>query len=135
MISQKAAAGSAADCQRDHVLQGNLTAKGAQVQPVSDTDTAQPPAAGARTILTLGTAMSLYGLTASDSLWELQQDTRCLVSWGGRHVVVAFRGTASMKNALADLQASLSACLLPISADHNFWPVLALRHWASQERR
>lgn len=56
--------------------------------------------------------MSLYGLTASHSLWELKQDTRCLVSWGGRHVVVTFRGTASMKNALADLQASLVVYLL-----------------------
>lgn len=57
-------------------------------------------------MLTLETAMSLYGLTHSESLCEVKQDTRCLVSWGGSHVVVAFRGTASMRNALADLQVS-----------------------------
>lgn len=51
--------------------------------------------------------MSLYGLTQSESFWEVKQDTRCLVSWGGSKIVVAFRGTASMKNALADLQVVL----------------------------
>ena len=48
--------------------------------------------------------MSLYKLTESQSFWEIEQDTRCLVGWGSNTVVVAFRGTASMKNALADLQ-------------------------------
>ncbi|KAL3143143.1 hypothetical protein ABBQ38_003412 [Trebouxia sp. C0009 RCD-2024] len=59
----------------------------------------------ARTSLSLDTALSLYNMTDSQSFWELQQDTRCLIGWGGSTVVVAFRGTASMKNALADLQA------------------------------
>ena len=58
----------------------------------------------AQTTLTLETAMSLYGLTESQSFWETQQDTRCLLGWGSNTVVVAFRGTASMKNALADVQ-------------------------------
>ena len=58
----------------------------------------------ASTSLTLETAMSLYQLTESQSFWEIEQDTRCLVAWGSNTVVVAFRGTASMKNALADLQ-------------------------------
>lgn len=56
------------------------------------------------TTLNLETALSLYGLTESQSFWEVQQDTRCLMGWGGNTVVVSFRGTASMKNALADLQ-------------------------------
>ncbi|DBA85888.1 TPA: hypothetical protein ACH3X1_005433 [Trebouxia sp. C0004] len=59
----------------------------------------------ARTTLTLETAMSLYKLTESHSFWEVEQDTRCLISSGNNTVVVAFRGTASMRNALADLQA------------------------------
>ena len=58
----------------------------------------------ARTTLNLDTAMSLYGLTDSQSFWEVQQDTNCLMGWGNNTVVVSFRGTASMKNALADLQ-------------------------------
>lgn len=61
----------------------------------------------ANTTLTLETAMSLYKLTESQSFWEIEQDTRCLVGWGSNTVMVAFRGTASMKNALADLQVPL----------------------------
>ncbi|KAA6429424.1 MAG: hypothetical protein FRX49_00818 [Trebouxia sp. A1-2] len=59
----------------------------------------------ASTTLNVETALSLYKLTHSQSFWETKQDTRCLVGWGNSTVVVAFRGTASMKNALADLQA------------------------------
>ena len=58
----------------------------------------------ARTTLTLDTALSLYNMTDCQSFWETEQDTRCLVGWGSSTIVVAFRGTASMKNALADLQ-------------------------------
>ena len=49
-------------------------------------------------------AMSLYGLMHSELLWERLLDTKCLVCWGHGVVVVAFRGTASMKNALADIK-------------------------------
>ena len=79
------------------------------VEPSPGLKSAQSAPSSARTILTLETAMGLYGLTGSESFWEVQQDTRCLVSWGHRHVVVAFRGTASIKNALADLQVCLFA--------------------------
>ena len=48
--------------------------------------------------------MSLYRLTDSESFWEVEKDTRCLIGWGHNTVVVAFRGTASMRNALADMQ-------------------------------
>lgn len=58
----------------------------------------------ATTTLTLESALSLYNMTESQSFWEIEQDTRCLIGWGSSTVVVAFRGTASMKNALADLQ-------------------------------
>ena len=81
--------------------------KDSQVLPMTDPEALQSPSLGARTILTLETAMSLYGLTESESFWEVKQDTRCLVSWGGTRIVVAFRGTASIKNALADLQVRL----------------------------
>ncbi|DBB14802.1 TPA: hypothetical protein ACH3X3_004411 [Trebouxia sp. C0006] len=60
----------------------------------------QPP----RTDLDLPTALSLYGLTDSELFWELQTDTRCLMGWSQDKIVVSFRGTASMKNAVADMQ-------------------------------
>ncbi|DBA97089.1 hypothetical protein WJX77_003952 [Trebouxia sp. C0004] len=58
-----------------------------------------------RTTLNLRTALGLYNLTDSELFWELQLDTRCLMGWSDSTIVVAFRGTASMKNALSDLQA------------------------------
>ena len=67
----------------------------------------------ASTTLTLESALSLYNMTESQSFWEIEQDTRCLMGWGSNTVVVAFRGTASMRNALADLQVPF--CLLFIS--------------------
>ena len=88
-------------------MQGLVNSKCSLVQDSPNGESPTPAAAGARTILTLETAMGLYGLTESESFWEVKQDTRCLVSWGHRHVVVAFRGTASIKNALADLQVRL----------------------------
>ena len=36
--------------------------------------------------------------------WEHLHDTKCLMAWGDDAVVLAFRGTASMANARADLQ-------------------------------
>ena len=71
-------------------MQGKHVADSHQVQPIAGLDSEQPAVSSARTILTLDTAMSLYGLTESESFWETKQDTRCLVSWGNGHVVVAF---------------------------------------------
>lgn len=88
-------------------MQSQVNAKSNLMQESPNGDSPTPASAGARTILTLETAMSLYGLTESESFWEMKQDTRCLVSWGSGNVVVAFRGTASIKNALADLQVGL----------------------------
>lgn len=71
----------------------------------------------ASTTLSLDTALGLYKMTQSQSFWETKQDTRCLVGWGNNTVVVAFRGTASMKNALADLQVTFRPplySLLPV---------------------
>jgi hypothetical protein len=52
----------------------------------------------------LDTAMSLYGLEHSEMYWEKAQDTKMLISWNKDTIVIAFRGTSSMANALADLQ-------------------------------
>ena len=65
----------------------------------------------ASTTLSLDTALSLYKMSQSQSFWETKQDTRCLVGWGNNTVVVAFRGTASMKNALADVQVTFRPLL------------------------
>ncbi len=50
--------------------------------------------------------MGLFDLTDFELIWERAMDTKCLVAWNSKtHVaVLAFRGTASMANVLADLQ-------------------------------
>ena len=48
--------------------------------------------------------MFMYGLTDSELFSELKRDTRCLIGWNNNTIVLAFRGTASMTNALSDLQ-------------------------------
>ncbi|KAK9902044.1 hypothetical protein WJX75_002353 [Coccomyxa subellipsoidea] len=55
--------------------------------------------------LSLDTAMSLYGLEHSELFWEKALDTKLLMAWNKHTIVLAFRGTASFANALADLQA------------------------------
>lgn len=50
------------------------------------------------------TAMHLYDLQHYELLWEPAEDTKCLFSWSRTKIVVAFRGTASLSNVLADLQ-------------------------------
>lgn len=60
--------------------------------------------------LSLETAMALYGLEHSELFWEKALDTKLLMAWNRNTIVMAFRGTASFANALADLQVCL---LLP----------------------
>ena len=50
--------------------------------------------------------MGLYGFTDFELMWEKAMDTKCLMAWNAktRVGVLAFRGTASMANVLADLQ-------------------------------
>ena len=49
--------------------------------------------------------MELYGLTSFELLWERERDTKALVAWNDDTVVLAFRGTASLRNVIADIQA------------------------------
>ena len=51
--------------------------------------------------------MSLYGLEESELFWEKKHDTKLLLAWNRNTFVVAFRGTASLANALADVQVQL----------------------------
>ncbi|CAL8466198.1 g5734 [Coccomyxa elongata] len=55
--------------------------------------------------LSLETAMALYGLEHSELFWEKALDTKLLMAWNRERIVVAFRGTVSLPNALADVQA------------------------------
>ena len=54
--------------------------------------------------LKLEIAMKLNGLEKSELFWEKALDTKMLVAWNDTCMVLVFRGTASVANALADLQ-------------------------------
>ncbi|KAK9814194.1 hypothetical protein WJX72_002000 [[Myrmecia] bisecta] len=56
------------------------------------------------TARSLDLAMSLYKLQHFELIWERKLDTKCLVAWNEDTVVLAFRGTASVANACADLK-------------------------------
>ena len=51
--------------------------------------------------------MGLYDLTDFELMWERAMDTKCLTAWNPHTNigVICFRGTASLANVLADLQA------------------------------
>jgi hypothetical protein len=55
--------------------------------------------------------MALYGLQHSELFWEKALDTKLLLAWSQDTIMLAFRGTASMANALADLQACGTFCV------------------------
>ena len=48
--------------------------------------------------------MALWGLTDSELFWDQGSDTKMLMAWSRTCVVCAFRGTASLSNAMSDLQ-------------------------------
>ncbi len=48
--------------------------------------------------------MGVYDLKESELFWEKALDTKLLIAWNDHMMVLAFRGTASVSNALADLQ-------------------------------
>ena len=89
----------------------------------------QPQNPHQRVTLNLSTALGLYKLTDSELFWETKLDTQCLLGWNDHTIVVAFRGTASMKNALSDVQVSqslLSCC--SSSSSHRIPPRQARWH-------
>lgn len=53
----------------------------------------------------MDTALSLYDLENFEMLWDKTHDTKAILGWSSDTVVIAFRGTASISNVLADLQA------------------------------
>lgn len=51
--------------------------------------------------------MELYGCCHHEWLRCPQHDMHCLLMWGPHAMVIAFRGTQSMKNVRADAKARL----------------------------
>ena len=47
--------------------------------------------------------MDMYGLSTMQHFWEPKKDNRVLMAWNANTVVIAFRGTATLKNAQTDM--------------------------------
>ena len=72
--------------------------------------------------------MAMCGLEQVQLFWERSLDTKVLIGWSDSAIVVSFRGTASLRNALADLQARaccpcMCATLLPICSIFEELPI------------
>ena len=62
--------------------------------------------------------MKLYNLEKSELFWEKALDTKMLLAWNDTCMVLVFRGTASMANALADLQVCCAVIHQPPAGNH-----------------
>lgn len=51
--------------------------------------------------------MGVYGLRDLRTFWDEQHDTKALLAWSHSAVVIAFRGTQSVRNAWSDVQVNL----------------------------
>ena len=86
------------------LLQAKIERKRSKRATPQQPDTSKAPATAQKTVLDLAFAMGMYDLTDSELFCEVKRDTRCLMGWNNSTIVLAFRGTASMTNALSDLQ-------------------------------
>lgn len=65
--------------------------------------------------------MALYDLEHIEVLWERRHDTMALLGWGPNKIVIVFRGTSTLRNVLADMQAravsppSVLLCLVVVN--------------------
>lgn len=80
------------------------------LSPEKKADASQMAQPTQKTSLQLQRAVDMCGLTGSELFCEVRRDTRCLMGWSDSTIVLAFRGTASMTNALSDLQVSHLSC-------------------------
>lgn len=57
--------------------------------------------------------MGMLGLDQVQLFWERSLDTKVLIGWSANTIVISVRGTASLKNAIADIQARSFLFLQP----------------------
>ena len=62
--------------------------------------------------------MGMLGLEQVQLFWERSLDTKVLIGWSSDAVVISVRGTASLRNAIADIQVCIrvwvSGCRAPL---------------------
>ena len=79
--------------------------------------------------------MGMLGLEQVQLFWERSLDTKVLIGWSADTIVISVRGTASLRNAIADIQvrwaprgSMVDTCHLhhPVSAGHTTCRVFGL---------
>ena len=63
--------------------------------------------------------MGMLGLEQVQLFWERSLDTKVLIGWSADTIVISVRGTASLRNAIADIQVRAD-CALPHRASAAF---------------
>lgn len=51
--------------------------------------------------------MGMFGLDQVQLFWERSLDTKVLIGWSANTIVISVRGTASLRNFVADIQVRL----------------------------
>jgi hypothetical protein len=70
-------------------------------------DVAQGAEAKGEELVRAEVAMPLLGIEHLQRFCDAEEDTCCIVGWGPQSIVVAYRGTASARNWMADIQVTL----------------------------
>ena len=52
----------------------------------------------------LATAMGLSEMREVETFWDPMHDTKAVLGWNSHTIVLAFRGTKSLRNALSDIK-------------------------------
>ena len=60
-------------------------------------------------------ALDLFSLKEYRLMFEPATDTKAMIGWNDNTILVSFRGTASIKAAKLDLEASVRPCFLCVS--------------------
>ena len=79
-----------------------------------------PDLKGQRCDLQAAAAMRMFGLSRVQHFWEPTKDSRVLLGWSRTTCVLAFRGTASLKNARTDIAVCVGDSF---TSSHNYQPL------------
>ena len=71
--------------------------------------------------------LGMFGMRQVQLFWERSLDTKVLIGWSEGAIVISFRGTASFRNAISDLQVCSTSPLPPLTIGQGFFSSCALQ--------
>lgn len=72
--------------------------------------------------------MRMLGLEQVQLFWERSLDTKVLIGWSASTIVISIRGTASLRNAIADIQVRAALAMASMAATCQDPFCMAVRH-------